>query len=84
MDNATKSRILDDFYNPSTKTYHIDCCAMRGCFDGSCDKIRELGGADKTGDTLKDFLTSGSVDSVGDELTSLAGQVDAVFAEGGE
>jgi hypothetical protein len=52
--------------NGSTQSRHMDCCAAAGCPDGSCLEV--LARTPERGVALREYLTAGSVDSLGDSL----------------
>lgn len=75
--------VMAQIQNTSTQVKHLDCCARDGCPDTSCVVIHELapgssvnqafefgdGDGVTRGDDLLSFLTSGSIDHVGTELS---------------
>lgn len=76
--------IIRQVQDTTTQVKHLDCCAQDGCPDGSCSIIHEATSAPSDeplrGQELVQHLTSGEVDSVGNDLNAqrtTEAQVDA-------
>jgi hypothetical protein len=55
-----ETRILNDLYDQSSITLHMDCCAMRGCPTGACGAtLAENGG--RTREALVQYVEKRAV-----------------------
>src|ERR1044072_8354764 len=69
LSSEIKAAAVQELTDTSIRSAHMDCCRDAGCFDGSCDEIhRSYDGEDKKDAELLDYLESGAVDSIGEQL----------------